>query len=227
MNQSVILRGLAYLMSVVFHPLLVPTYMLILLLLVNPYLFGINSIGEPEGRLVILLVFLYTFFLPAIAMVVMRYLGLVSSFQMRDKTERIGPYLLTGMLYLWVYYNFKQNGQVPTAFTAFMLGTVIALFIAFFINIFTKISTHAVGMGGLVGMVIITMLLFSYNTFNLDLGFLGTYHVTIGAVLLFAILAAGMVGSARLLLQAHDPLDLYGGYLVGFTGQLIALRFFL
>ncbi len=226
MNQSVILRGLAYLLSVVFHPLLVPTYMLILLLLVNPYLFGINGIGEPEGRLVILLVFLYTFFLPAMAIVVMRYLGLVSSFQMRDKTERIGPYLLTGILYLWVYYNFRQNGQVPTAFTAFMLGTVIALFLAFFINIFTKISTHAVGMGGLVGMVIITMLLFSYNTFNLDLGFLGNYNVTIGTVLLTVILAAGMVGSARLLLQAHDPLDLYGGYLVGFTAQLIALRFF-
>lgn len=225
MNQP-ILRNIAHGVSLAFHPLLIPTYMLVLLLLINPYLFGINSIGEQAGRLTLLLVFLYTFFMPTVCIVVMRFLGMIDSFQMPDKTDRIGPYLLTGLLYLWVFYNFLNTGQVPTAFTAFMLGVVIALFLAFFVNIFSKISAHAVGVGGLVAMVLITLLRFSFPFFSLDLGTLGAYNVSVGIVLLLVIFVAGLVGSARLLLNAHEPIDLYGGYLVGFTAQMIAYRFF-
>lgn len=226
MNKRSVLEWLAYGISVVSHPLLIPTYMLILLLLINPYLFGVNSIGEPGGRLILLLVFLYTFFLPVISIVIMRFLGFIQDFHVADKQQRIGPYLITGILYLWVFYNFKENAQIPTAYTAFMLGTVIALFAAFFANIFTKISTHAVGMGGLVAMVIITMLLFSYNTFLLPLPWGEEIRMRVGTLLIFVILAAGLVGSSRLILKAHDPIDLYGGYLIGFTAQLVAVRFF-
>lgn len=225
MTQNRILNRMAWGVSLIFHPLLIPTYMLILLLLVNPYLFGVNSIGDAGGRLTVLLVFLYTFFVPSLAIVVMYYLGMVDSLALEDRQQRIGPYLITGVLYLWVYWNFRNNAQIPTAYTAFMLGTVISLFAAFFVNIFSKVSAHAVGMGGLVAMVIITMVLFSYNNFTVDLGFLGIYTFHIGTVLLFAVLAAGIVGSSRLLLTAHDALELYGGYLIGFTSQLLALRF--
>ncbi len=220
------LRGLARGVSLIFHPLLIPTYMLILLLLINPYLFGINSITERVGQETLLLVFLYTFFLPAVCILVMHFSGMIGSLEMPDKSDRIGPYILTGLLYLWVFYNFYSSGQVPTVFTAFMLGIVIALFLAFFVNIFSKISAHAVGVGGLVAMVFITLLRFSYPSFSLDLGSLGVYSVSVGLVFLAAILIAGLVGTARLLLKAHDPIDLYGGYLVGFTAQMVAYRFF-
>lgn len=47
------------------------------------------------------------------------------------------------------------------------------------------------------------------------------------ALLLFTLLMAGLVGTARLILDAHQPFDIYGGYLVGFSSQFIALRFIL
>ncbi|MCO6481020.1 MAG: hypothetical protein J5I94_30530 [Phaeodactylibacter sp.] len=218
------LRLLAKLISIVFHPLLAVTYMLALLLLVNPYLFGVNSISDQASKLLILQVFLSTFFIPFVAVAMLRLTGMIRSFQMESRQERIGPYIITGVFYLWMFRNFLDNPAIPTAFTSFLLGATIGLFFAFFINIFSKISAHAVGMGGLLGMVVITMLLFSYNTFTV-MSPRGTLEISISTVLLITILIAGLVGSARLFLQSHEPMDLYGGYLVGFASQFMALRF--
>ncbi|NRA48639.1 MAG: hypothetical protein HRU12_05865 [Phaeodactylibacter sp.] len=219
------LKTLAQVISVLFHPLLIVTYMLVLLLLINPYLFGVYGIGDQFSRILILQVFLSTFFIPGFAVAMLRFTGLVNSLEMKTKQERIGPYVITGMFYIWMFRNFLGNAQVPTAFSAFLLGAAIGLFIAFFINIFSKISAHAVGMGGLLGMVVITLLLFSYDTFLVSLGTLGTYQVSMLWVLMLTVLLAGLVGTCRLILQAHEPTDLYGGYLVGFVSQFIALRF--
>ena len=214
---------LARIISILFHPLLIVTYMLVLLLLINPYLFGVSRVGDQASKLLILQVFLSTFFIPAFAVAMLRFMGMIESMEMKTRQERIGPYIITGIFYLWMFRNFLDNSQIPTAFTSFMLGATIGLFLAFFINIFTKISAHAVGMGGLLGMVVITLLLFSYDTFSMNLPF-GAFEVSMSAVLAIAVLLAGLVGTARLLLQAHEPMDLYGGYLVGFSAQFIALR---
>ena len=218
------LRLLAQLISIIFHPLLIVTYMLVLLMLVNPYLFGVSNIGDQSSKLLILQIFLSTFFIPGVAVAMLRFTGMIRSFQMESKQERIGPYVITGILYLWMFRNFLDNPSIPTAFTSFLLGATIALFFAFFINIFSKISAHAVGVGGLLGMVVITMLLFSYDTFTI-LSPRGTMEISMSTVLLITILVAGLVGTARLALQAHEPMDLYGGYLVGFASQFMALRF--
>lgn len=216
------LRSLAWGLSVVFHPLLIPFYMLLVLLLVNPYLFGVSSVQDEGARFTLLLVFLYTFFLPSVSVLVMYFLGMVSDINMPDKDERIGPFLITGVLYMWVYYNFSQKGQLPTAYVSFMLGTVIALFLAFLLNIFSKISLHTVGMGGLIGMLIITLLWFSYGSFSVAVDGYGTVNVSMLNLLLVGIVLAGAVGTARLLLDAHEPNEVFGGYLVGFAAQVFA-----
>lgn len=219
------IRSVAQFLSLLFHPLLIVTYMLILLLLINPYLFGVSHIGEQESKVLIIRVFLSTFFIPGFGVAMLRFAGMVPSLELKTKEERIGPYIIAGIFYLWMYKTFQEDPRVPTAFASFMLGAVIGLFVAFFINIFSKISMHTVGVGGLLGMVVITMVLFSYDTFTVNSTLLGLMEVDMTTVLFITILIAGVVGSCRLLLNAHDPLDLYGGYLVGFTAQLVALRF--
>jgi hypothetical protein len=214
----------AQVISVLFHPLLIPTYMLALLLMVNPYLFGVNHIGDPLSQLFILRIFAGTFFIPAIAIIVMRLLGMIQSLEIHDRMERTGPYIITGIFYLWLFRNLIDNPQVPTAYTIFMLGATIGLFMAFFINIFSKISAHAVGMGGLVAMVVLTLFLFSYDTFSLRTAWFGVLYFNMTVVLLAVLLAAGLVGTARLMLRAHEPMEVYGGFAVGVIAQLIALR---
>ncbi|MEM9886987.1 MAG: hypothetical protein AAF849_13925 [Bacteroidota bacterium] len=216
-------RSLAYLLSVVFHPLLIVTYMLTFLLLMNPYLFGVNNITE-QFSLVIILMF-STFFMPVLMVGMLKKLELVSSLELEDRQERIIPYILTGFFYIVMTVFFMYHPDMPNAFTSFVLGTTIALFVAFFINLFSKISAHAVGMGGLVAMVLISIWQFSHGIISLNFGNFGAIQINAILLLVLVTLAAGLVGSARLRLEAHIAQDLYGGYLVGFIAQFIALRF--
>lgn len=217
------MRLIAQVISVVFHPLLILTYMLVLLLLVNPYLFGVPHIGEQKP--LVLMMFVSTFAIPMLAVVMMKALGLIDSLEMHDKSERIGPYIATGIFYMWMAFYCYRSPVIPTAYAIAMIGTTIALFTAFIINIFNKISIHATGMGGFLGMTLITTLLFSYDNFTLDIGVLGSYQVTMSWVLLFVIIMSGLVGTARLILKAHTHSQLLWGYGVGFLAQFIALRF--
>lgn len=217
---EVALRVVARIVSFLFNPLLIPTYMLVVLIAVNPYIFGVNSLGDELSRLLLLRIFLSTFLIPMVAITMLRTTGLISSLDMQDKKERIGPYIITGVFYLWMARNFIGSEAVPTAYTVFMLGATIALFLAFFINVFSKISAHTVGMGALVGMVIITMFMFSYDSF-----IVAGWNLNMNIVLIAAVLLAGLVGTARQILHPYHPNDLYGGYLVGFLSQIIALRF--
>lgn len=224
-KYTIMLKSFAWGLSIVFHPLLIPFYMLFLLLLVNPYLFGVSSVQDEGARLILLLVFLYTFFIPAVSFLVMYFLGMISDLNVPEKEERIGPYLITGILYMWVYYNFAQKGELPPAYVSFMLGTVIALFLAFLLNIFSKISAHTVGMGGLIGMLVITLLWFSYGSFTVDINLYGTVEVRMLHLLIGGVLIAGAVGTSRMLLKAHEPNEIYGGYLVGFAAQVFAFLY--
>lgn len=209
--------------SILFHPLLMLTYMLVLLLLVNPYLFGVPHISKHLHLL--LMMFVSTFAIPMIAVVMMKFLGLIDSLEMRDKTERIGPYVATGIFYMWMAFYCYRSPIIPMAYTVATVGTTIALFTAFIINLFSKISIHATGMGGLVGMVLITMTLFSYDSFVIETATFGTLQISMGIVLMASIILAGLVGTARMGLNAHLPNELYGGYMVGFLTQFVALRF--
>ncbi|MCB0643086.1 MAG: hypothetical protein KDC44_15660, partial [Phaeodactylibacter sp.] len=132
------LTGIAKFISLLFHPLLILTYILVLLLLSNPYLFGVNTIQEEIP--LVLLMFFSTVLIPGIAVAMLKLLGLIKSLTMEERNERIGPYIITSIFYLWLFINFYHNSQVPTIFTSFVLGATIALFVVFFINIFAPIS---------------------------------------------------------------------------------------
>ncbi|MBK8879718.1 MAG: hypothetical protein IPN74_14635 [Haliscomenobacter sp.] len=222
------LHAFARIASLVFHPLLMLTYTLVFLLAVNPYLFGVNHIGDPSSRLLLLRVFLSSCFIPAVAILMLRFTGLLRSLEMPSQQDRIAPFVITGMFYLWLFRNFLDNGQIPPLFSSFTLGATVTLFLAFLINIFSKISVHAAGMGGLLGVIILTLTIYPNYAFTqiLPSGSL-PFSLSMHGILLSVIVLAGLVGSSRLLLRHHEPMDLWGGYLMGFIGQFIAARFIL
>lgn len=211
------LRFAAHVVSVVCHPLFLLMYALLLLAWANPYMFGEGSfekvMTDINNQVMFMKIFIFTVAFPLFAILIMRGLNLIESFEMKDQKERIGPFIVTGLMYIWVFYNLKQQ-SVPAALKTFALGATIGLFSAFIINLFSKISIHTVGMGGFLGMVVIIMNK-SYSEFYGDLR----------AVFLLTILLCGLVGTARLILRAHQPNDVYGGYFVGLASQLVAIRF--
>jgi hypothetical protein len=163
--------------------------------------------------------------MPAFAVVLMRSLNMVQSIALDVRQDRIAPYIITGIFYLWIFINFKNNQLIPKPLTITVLGATIGLFIAFFFNNFTKISAHAVGMGGMVGMAVVNTLYFNFDTFTLSFPWLGAFEISTNFVLMTVILLAGMVCTARLYLQAHTQGQVYGGFAVGLLAQFVALLF--
>ncbi len=221
------MRFVAQFLSVLFHPLLILTYTLVLMLIINPYSFGVSSISDQTSKELILVTFIQSSFIPGLIIVLLPLIGFVSSLEFPTREDRIIPFIIAGMLYLWFFINILNRSDVPRIFATFTLGTTIALFLAFIINIFSKISVHTVGMGGWLAMMLILYIMVQNDTILVSSTIMGNFQFSVIFVMLAIILIAGTIGTARLLLEAHRPPDLYGGYLVGFTAQFIALQFVL
>lgn len=218
-------RILAQFTSIIMHPLFIIGYVLLFLIYANPYIFGFS--GPKAQGLVMISVLTISVMFPLIAIIMMKALGLISSLEMPDKRERIGPLIITGLFYMWLYVNVRNNDNIPGALSFFVLGSTIAVFIALTINSFTKISLHAIAAGGfLMGMTFIVYN-WTYGYIDIPIPFLDLeWRWSDRMVMLVVILLSGAVGTARLYLKAHVQDEIYGGYIVGILAQIIAYRIF-
>ena len=214
------MRAAAHFFFFLFHPLFIVTYMTLILLWTNPFAFGWRHVDE-AGTL-LLIIAMTTITLPAIAVLMMKMLGWVSSFSLEDQHERVGPYIVGGIMYLSLYLHLTRAESFPVSLRIGVLGTIMGLWACFFINNFTKVSVHAAGMGGLVAMVALTKLIFGYDEAQIGL-FGGTNLIVPVDILLYgSILMAGAVCTSRLILKAHVIKEVYGGFIVGIASILVA-----
>ena len=214
----------AKLISIIMHPMFMMTYVLLVLFKFNPYLFGLA--GEKGQELFLITVVILSIFFPLVGVLMMKALNMIESLEMKTKEERVGPLIVTGIFYLWLFMNIKDNTSVSEVFSFFVLGSTIALFISFFVNNFSKISLHAVGMGGLLMGIFFIRQYFTYGHAHISFGGLGVYNIHINLILGIVILFCGLVATSRLILGAHDTRDISGGFLVGVVSQIIAFKIF-
>ncbi len=206
----ILIRFCAHLLSWIFHPLAVLVYAYLLMMYTNPFAFGGHDFSAALGSNVLPFVRVcqMTFLFPGFAVLMMRFLGMVDSIELKSREERYGPYIAAGICYLWFFINLNWGIEgYPPLYTRFVLGGTIALFLAFFLNIFDKVSAHAVGMGGLACMAF----------------FLIPHNYVVSPFWLAGVfLVAGAVGTARLILEAHTLDQVFWGYVIGVCGQTLA-----
>jgi len=199
-------KKVARIVSVLFHPLLMPTYAAIILFNI-PTHFNF-SLPASYYYLVPAFVFTITFVFSSILMLIYLKMGVVESLEMNSRKERIIPLITMAGIYYLTYYLLKQ-GPIPTLFNFFMLGTTMLVLISLLLNYIGKISIHMVALGGMFG------------TFA---GMAITFHYDLWFVLLAIALAAGLTGFARLKLKAHSEIQVYSGFALG---VLVMLGLFL
>lgn len=216
------MRGLAKIVSGAFHPLFLAFILILLAFQVDKYGYYITD-ERGVGAFLIMSFFMMVVF-PAISIGLLAGLNFISHITMPNREDRVIPLIITLSLYIWYYVNVSHNAALPTSLRFVTLGLCLAVGSAFFINNFTKISLHTVGVAGLT--MALGLLFMSLRTTYIDLDFslLGEYRVSAIFVLLGCVILCGLVGSARLYLKAHEPQEVYGGYIVGFLAQIIAYR---
>jgi hypothetical protein len=199
-------RQFAKLISVLFHPLLIPVWAYLglvwqadLIMLRIPY----NMVWKLAG-----LVFLTTFILPLLVIMLMLRFKMISSLQMPLRQERIAPLIVTAIFFFLTYYLLKTLEIAPVLYV-YMLGATLLAIIASAITLWWKISLHMIGAGALTG-AFAGLALLSPEAFTM--------------LLFVAIFISGLTGTSRLILSAHKPMEVYIGFL---TGLALMLNLFL
>lgn len=195
----------AKVISFVFHPLLMPSYGLLLFFYLDKY----TSYFLPFElkRTLFLMTVCFTFLLPAINALILLRMRVIRSLHMETRQERRIPLLITAIFYFAEYYLLNQ-AESPATLQLLMLSAIISIMLTIFINVFWKISVHMIGIGAVTGMSVLLSVVFKQPQFLL-------------VSVLF--LTAGIIAYARLQLKAHSPAEVYAGFLLGFLCHMVFL----
>lgn len=192
------MKTLAKIVSAFTHPLFLLNFGLFSLFRYHPYYR--SKIYDEQFYQLSLFIFITTLLMPLLSVYLLKRFQLISDYSISDPKERIMPYTTVALILgIAAYKLFK--GEVYGVPIHFLLATILCIVINLLFNIRFKISSHAIGCGGLIGLYLF-LSLHSH---------LVIYHF----LLLVAIVLAGITGWARLATNSHTEKEVYSGYAVG------------
>lgn len=193
----------ARLVSGVFHPLFIPGIAIIILFAIPSYV--AFSVSAQAQRLIIIIVFINTCIAPLLAILFLKRIGLISSVLLDKRADRIFPVLISILFYLFTYYLFLQ-AKLPSVLNYFIVGATMVTLAGFVITFYWKISIHMMSIGGFTGFLIALSILLRY-----DMPYL----------IILSLLVSGLLGTARIKLNAHNPSQVYTGFITGVAIMLL------
>ena len=210
------LQVLAHIVSYITHPVLFPIVMAYVLYKLSPTDF-VGATPKQLGMWFLSITITAVFF-PLFSILLMKPLGFINSYHMPTAKERTIPLMTIMIFYFWVSHVFNSMGIAtvltpnpgpvpPLIYKVLLLGNFWGIIALFMINIFTKISMHTAAAGGMIGIIIVLMIISPAN---------------MTVPLLVSIIIAGIIGTARMILGAHQRGDIWLGYIIGILAQLSA-----
>lgn len=188
---------IAKIISVIFHPFLMPTWGFLLLLNSG---FHFSLLTWEAKRFLLLVVIFTTAILPMLSVAV---LALNKSFDvsMTNRHDRIIP-LLSSALFYYIGFQLLNRVKVFPVFKLFFVASVLLMVLLLFVTFRWKISVHAASIGALTATIF--ALAFRSGTNPL-------------LSLLAVVFVSGAVTTSRLILKKHDLLQISAGYGLGFA----------
>jgi hypothetical protein len=193
--------------SVVFHPVFIPLYGL-LLIYSSPTL--LSFIPARLKWTIFLMVLANNVVLPVSLAAILTMRGAIKTFNARDRNERVVlltfallMYTITAILFLRI--------QVPNLFRAYFISIAFVTLVTLIITSVYRISLHAAGIGGLLALLVFMIML---------------YDIRSAWQLVTVILIGGGVMSSRLYLDDHTPTETWTGLFAG-AGVMVLTLFIL
>jgi hypothetical protein len=208
-------ESLARFISYLFHPLLIPTYLFILFSQTVPA--ALDPVQSSSHTLFIILVFIVTFALPVVMLLTLKLFGVLKSFQMKDRSERVIPFTFMTVMYFCTTYLFYSKSRISLDdnFMRIMIVIDLLALVATLITYFFKVSIHSVVIWGALGILIPLNKLTELN--------LLFYPIIV------VVMLAGIIMSARLQLNVHSPREVMWGSAIGlatgFLGMFLMFQY--
>ncbi len=213
-TQSKTLVVFAQIVSYICHPVFFPLVMAYALYKLSPADFA--SVPPKQIGLWFLSIAITGVFFPLFSILIMKPLDFISSYHMHTAKERTIPLMAIMIFYFWVSHAFNNMGiptplnpnpgsVPPLIYKVLLLGNFWGIILLFLVNIFTKISMHTAAAGAMIGIIIVMMIISPTNMIM---------------PLLVSIIIAGIIGTARMILGAHQRGDIWLGYIIGILVQL-------
>ena len=118
---------------------------------------------------------------------------------MAGKEDRTYPILIISLFYYLTYFLLRGI-HLTTIFNYYMLGATLLAILSLTVNFYQKISLHTIGIGSITGLF---------------LGLSLNFGINLNTEIFSGILLAGIIGYARLRLNAHQPAEIYSGFAMG------------
>jgi len=186
--------------SVIFHPLLMPIYGMIIIFSA-PTLFG--YLPYDVKKVLFLIVLINDVLLPLSLIPYLRYRNHITSWSVDKRRERILPLFIATILYAATSYLIIRY-PVPLLIKTFIMGIFIISLAVTAVNLWWKISIHSTAVGSIAALVFVLSV---------------KMNSTLLWPMLIVITGAGLTLSARLRLNAHSPSEVWSGFFLGFTVQ--------
>lgn len=189
------MNKLAQFISVIAHPILLPTWMFLIVIAS-----GICEAAYLNAGICLGVVFVTTFLIPSIFILILKKFGAIKSITMEKREDRFIPLLII-VLFLFVATRFFGKLAGLEIFNYYLICNIALCAVVFWVNIYWKISMHTIGWGGFTAM------LFLMSTASAKIYM--PYFIA-------SILISGIVASARLYLKSHNESQIYTGFAIGF-----------
>lgn len=198
-------KGISY----IFHPVLMPTLGMLVVMRFDPFVFMALD-GVTPWVIMLSSIFVCTGALPLFFSWTLLKTGQVSSLIMPTDNDRKQLIAFTELCFILGYYAVHNVPMVGKSLSYFMLGLNVAMISTLITSMFTKVSLHAVGIGGILGTAVGLM----YYT-----------RIPMYPVIAAAAVLVCVVDYSRYTLKAHEAADIYLGNIIGITS--LALTFFI
>ena len=187
----------AKIISIIFHPVLIPTLGLFLIFNAGFYF---SILSWDAKRFILLVVFFTTGILPMLTVAILA-LNPKFDISLGDSRDRVIPLLFSSVYYYLGYILMNKMSAFPV-FKIFLIASVLVIIVLLVISLKWKISNHMAAVGGLTG----TLLALSFKTGMNPLW-----------AIILAIFISGLVGTARMVLSKHNLWQIIAGYFLGFS----------
>ena len=194
----------ARVISSIFTPFSIPFLAFLIL-----FLFSYLRIMPIQYKLIVLgVVYCFTILMPTLTIFLFRKINGFSPEDLGERKRRFMPFLLTITSYVFCLVMMHRL-NIPWYMTGIILAALIMMVICIIVNLKWKLSEHMAGVGAIVGGLVSFSALFGYNP--------------VWWLCLF-ILIAGVLGTARIILQHHTLGEVLVGFAVGLICSLLVLH---